>query len=933
MPPPVVPPRLPDVPVADIPAPPAPTRAYRPPARTTFVAPPDGNFVPDQDNALNAINLKTAHDDKLRGYRVKVAVVDEGVRADHPQLNVERKYGGDYADDGTREFPNPARQGDHGTAVALVLAGQDSENFRGGVAPNADLYSANVRDTRRNHIANNAAFHAWNDLLGHGIKIFNNSFSTDGPEGDELYKKDRAEYTQASDKSTTYVGKLDRLVRNGALLVFAAGNGNRAGRAYKEVGSFGRTPRIEPNLQRGLLVVTSISKYGTLESWANRCGQAQQWCLAAPSTAYLPSVDHHAFPHTFDVQRGTSLSAPYVTGAAVLVQQRFPWMNNDNLRTTLLTTAQDKGPRGVDPQYGWGVLDVGRAVQGPAQFAFGDFVARVTGSSTFGNDISGAGGLVVDGPGALVLAGANTYAGHTAIKRGTLDVLGSITSAVTVEPGGTLTGLGTVGTVTNQGTVVNKEAGLHVKGDYSQTAQGLLVTDIGSLLDVSGRASLAGRLHVDGIRSGYVGSDGKSVPVIQAGAVSGTFATLTRSPGLLLNARLDYQPRTVYLSIRRAERVHAVAKRAADDGRRTSVLAAADRLDAAIRELDALPESGRDAAAPAAAIGRIQHVQSRKVLQDNLYSLAGATYANAAAVNTLEQNRWMDRLQYHLARAGGERVAAIAEYRHGQLRWRPDGLQGRQRGNGVMLGLAREVSAGVTLAAALTHSRTHWDESSGAPVRDSAAMTTPGILLGARRAWNGGWFMQGALGYSHYRNQATRHIWLGHAGHAIGATARGQVWQADAGLGREWTLAAGHTLAPRAGVQFTYLRQHGFSESGAQGLGLRANALTRGVPTLWAQLHSEHAFMLGVTPMAAQLQLGVWHDLRERRYATSGGFAGLALDQGASGYWPVPRTRVQGALGLQARFTPGLALGLGYTGQLATHWSDHQLSASLTYRY
>ncbi|WP_154586134.1 hypothetical protein, partial [Bordetella pertussis] len=80
----------------------------------------------------------------------------------------------------------------------------------------------------------------------------------------------------------------------------------------------------------------------------------------------------------------------------------------------------------------------------------------------------------------------------------------------------------------------------------------------------------------------------------------------------------------------------------------------AERLDAAMRELDALPESQRDAAAPAAAIGRIQRVQSRKVLQDNLYSLAGATA-------------------------------------------RPDGLQGRQRGNGIMLGLAREVSAGLSL--------------------------------------------------------------------------------------------------------------------------------------------------------------------------------------------------------------------------------------------
>ncbi|MFQ6707638.1 serine protease autotransporter SphB1, partial [Bordetella pertussis] len=567
-------PQLPEVPAADLPRVRAPLSTYRRPQRTDFVTPTGGPFFAKQDKALNTIDLKMAHDLKLRGYRVKVAVVDEGVRSDHPLLNVEKKYGGDYMADGTRTYPDPKRQGRHGTSVALVLAGQDTDTYRGGVAPNADLYSANI-GTRAGHVSDEAAFHAWNDLLGHGIKIFNNSFATEGPEGEQRVKEDRNEYHSAANKQNTYIGRLDRLVRDGALLIFAAGNGRPSGRAYSEVGSVGRTPRVEPHLQRGLIVVTAVDENGRLETWANRCGQAQQWCLAAPSTAYLPGLDKDN-PDSIHVEQGTSLSAPLVTGAAVLVQDRFRWMDNDNLRTTLLTTAQDKGPYGVDPQYGWGVLDVGRAVQGPAQFAFGDFVARVTDTSTFGNDISGAGGLVVDGPGALVLAGSNTYAGRTTIKRGTLDVFGSVTSAVTVEPGGTLTGIGTVGTVTNQGTVVNKEAGLHVKGDYSQTAQGLLVTDIGSLLDVSGRASLAGRLHVDDIRPGYVGGDGKSVPVIKAGAVSGVFATLTRSPGLLLNARLDYRPQAVYLTMRRAERVHAAAQRGADDGRRASVLAVAE---------------------------------------------------------------------------------------------------------------------------------------------------------------------------------------------------------------------------------------------------------------------------------------------------------------------------------------------------------------------
>lgn len=141
------------------------------------------------------------------------------------------------------------------------------------------------------------------------------------------------------------------------------------------MGSVGRSPLTEPNLQKGLLVVTAVDEWGDLERWANRCGAARQWCLAASSTAYLPGIKTYD-PNVFTIQKGTSLAAPQVTGAAVLVQQRFPWMNNDNLRTTLLTTAKDKGVPGVDAQYGWGLLDIGRAIEGPAQFPFGDFVAR-----------------------------------------------------------------------------------------------------------------------------------------------------------------------------------------------------------------------------------------------------------------------------------------------------------------------------------------------------------------------------------------------------------------------------------------------------------------------------------------------------------------------------------------------------------------------------
>lgn len=79
--------------------------------------------------------------------------------------------------------------------------------------------------------------------------------------------------------------------------------------------------------------------------------------MYASSASYEATVH---FTRTRPIQvAGTSFSAPIVTGTAALLQ-RYPWMSNDNLRTTLLTTAQDIGAVGVDSKFDWGLLDAGK---------------------------------------------------------------------------------------------------------------------------------------------------------------------------------------------------------------------------------------------------------------------------------------------------------------------------------------------------------------------------------------------------------------------------------------------------------------------------------------------------------------------------------------------------------------------------------------------
>ena len=83
-----------------------------------------------------------------------------------------------------------------------------------------------------------------------------------------------------------------------------------------------------------------------------------------------------------------------MSGAAALVWEAFPYFDNDLVRQTLLGTATDIGDAGVDPVFGYGLLNIADAVQGPGRLDWGQVVADFdAGTSTWSNDITGAGGI------------------------------------------------------------------------------------------------------------------------------------------------------------------------------------------------------------------------------------------------------------------------------------------------------------------------------------------------------------------------------------------------------------------------------------------------------------------------------------------------------------------------------------------------------------
>lgn len=176
-------------------------------------------------------------------------------------------------------------------------------------------------------------------------------------------------------------------------------------------------------------------------------------------------------------------------------------------------------------------------------------------NGVYAQNISGTGNLSINGTGIVTLSGTHTFGGGTTLNAGTLIVTGQLGGAVTVNPGATLKGTGTVtGNVACSGGIVAPGTSigiLNINGALTlgsaSTTQIELSPSTSSKLEVGGAANIDGTLNLVFDAGNYSST---AFTILSATTTTGTFSSITASgmPGNI-NYSLQYPGNSIILNL------------------------------------------------------------------------------------------------------------------------------------------------------------------------------------------------------------------------------------------------------------------------------------------------------------------------------------------------------------------------------------------------
>ncbi|MEU6176822.1 S8 family peptidase [Streptomyces coeruleorubidus] len=315
----------------------------------------DGVRKASLDKSVPQIGAPKAWAAGYDGKGVKIAVLDTGVDATHPDLK------GQVID--AKNFttsPDTTDKVGHGTHVASIAAGTGAKSggkYK-GVAPGAKIINGKVLDDG-GYGSDSEVLAGIEWAAAEGADVVNMSLGG----GD----------TPAIDPLEAAVNKLSE--EKGILFAIAAGN----------EGDFGEQTIGSPGSAAAALTVGAVDDKDVLASFSSR-GPGMDGALKPDVTA--PGVDITAAsapgnqiaaevgekPAGYMTISGTSMATPHVAGAAALLKQQHPQWKYPELKGAL--TGSTKGGKYTPFQQGSGRIQVDKAIKqsviaNPSSVSFG----------------------------------------------------------------------------------------------------------------------------------------------------------------------------------------------------------------------------------------------------------------------------------------------------------------------------------------------------------------------------------------------------------------------------------------------------------------------------------------------------------------------------------------------------------------------------------
>ncbi|MFL6125336.1 S8 family serine peptidase [Actinophytocola sp.] len=299
----------------------------------------DGKVQASLDQSVPMTGAPQAWQAGYRADGVKVAVLDTGIDATHPDLAGKVDVAANFSRD-----PDTVDHNGHGTHVAstIVGSGAASGGRYKGMAPGARLLVGKVLDTRGSG-AESSIIAGMQWAAEQGARVVNMSLG--GSVGD------------GTDPMSTALNQISE--SSGTLFVVAAGNSG----ADRTIGT--------PAAADDALTVASVTKSGELSQFSSRGPRAGDNgmkpeiagpgsdIVAARAAGTLASESVNAY---YAKLSGTSMATPHVTGAAAIVAGEHPDWRGETIKAALVGSASpidDVNPFGQ----GAGLVDVARAVR------------------------------------------------------------------------------------------------------------------------------------------------------------------------------------------------------------------------------------------------------------------------------------------------------------------------------------------------------------------------------------------------------------------------------------------------------------------------------------------------------------------------------------------------------------------------------------------